>query len=50
MYREIVDKRTFLELQVDSYCVIQNTRIALEKISLTALVKLYKYPICLDIK
>ena len=50
MYREIVDKRTFLELPVNSYCVIQNTRIALEKISLTALVKLYKYPICLDIK
>ena len=49
MYREIVDMSAFLGLQANSYCVAQNTRIALKKISLTTLVKLYKYPISLDI-
>tara|TARA_A100001035_G_scaffold71778_1_gene55014 strand:- start:96 stop:260 length:165 start_codon:yes stop_codon:yes gene_type:complete len=49
MYRETVDMSAFPDLQAGSYCVAQNIRIALKRISLTALVKLYKYPISLDI-
>ena len=49
MYREIADMCAFLEAQANSYYASQNTRIALKKISLTTLVKLYKYPISLDI-
>ena len=49
MYREIADMCAFPGLQVDSYYVAQNIRIMLKRISLTALVKLYKYPISLDI-
>jgi hypothetical protein len=49
MYREIVDMCAFPDLWEGSYYVAQNTRIVLEKISLTTLVKLYKYPISLDI-
>jgi hypothetical protein len=49
MYREIVDMYAFPDLQVSSYYALQNIRIKLKKISLTTLVKLYKYPISLDI-
>ena len=49
MYHETVDTCAFLGAQVDSYCALQNIRITLKKISLTTLVKLYKYPISLDI-
>ena len=49
MYRETADRCTFPGLQAGSYYVAQNIRIMLKRISLTALVKLYKYPISLDI-
>ena len=49
MYREIVDMCAFPGLQAGSYYVAQNICIVLKRISLTALVKLYKYPISLDI-
>ncbi len=49
MYREIADMCAFLELLVSSYYAVQNICIMLKKISLTTLVKLYKYPISLDI-
>ena len=49
MYHEIADMCAFPDLQAGSYYVVQNIRIALKRISLTALVKLYKYPISLDI-
>ena len=49
MYHEIVDMYAFPDLQVSSYYASQNICIKLKKISLTSLVKLYKYPISLDI-
>ncbi len=49
MYREIADMCAFPGLQAGSYYASQNIRIVLKRISLTALVKLYKYPISLDI-
>ena len=49
MYREIAAMSAFPDLQAGSYCVKQNIRIMLKRISLTDLVKLYKYPISLDI-